>query len=337
MLEEMRRIDTSSIEHLVRIKEEQIVLMGRLEKMDARKDSVSGPVYQRVKRDYESRLVELEREARPLKDQARSEYAKLQTLHRTIEARLQAAQLDREELVFRHELEEITDDDFTRRLADCEGLLAERQQELEESAALRGRFLEAFQSEAELEAEATIETGTPQEEPPPPDATPFVPLAPDPPPDATAMISIPAEVSGDETYVNAPPADDATQLTGAPLPPPEATQMVSIPSEQAPPPGATMILSAPRLVLLAGDTPSDEHPLRPDTTLIGRSVHAHVRVQQTSVSRQHAQITLSDDGYHLIDLGSENGTLVNGSRVGEHLLVDGDVIQVGNQKLVFRT
>ena len=53
------------------------------------------------------------------------------------------------------------------------------------------------------------------------------------------------------------------------------------------------------------------------------------------MSRKHAEIRPSGDGYVVVDLGSTNGTRVNGATVGERQLGDGDVIAVGTTRLRF--
>lgn len=63
--------------------------------------------------------------------------------------------------------------------------------------------------------------------------------------------------------------------------------------------------------------------------VIGRDDRCDVVIPDRQVSRQHASITLRDDGYILKDLGSKNGTFVNGREVdGPHALQDGDEIQI---------
>lgn len=69
------------------------------------------------------------------------------------------------------------------------------------------------------------------------------------------------------------------------------------------------------------------------TTVLGRSPEAGLMLPDTGVSRRHCQ--LEDDV--LTDLGSRNGTYVNGHRVTTHQLRDGDRITVGTTDLVFRT
>ncbi|MGE5235542.1 MAG: hypothetical protein ACM3O7_04225, partial [Acidobacteriota bacterium] len=71
MLEELQHIDTSAIDELKAIKQEQEVLQQRLAKMDDKKGAVSQAVYDRVKSDYQTRHRKLEERARPLKDNAR--------------------------------------------------------------------------------------------------------------------------------------------------------------------------------------------------------------------------------------------------------------------------
>jgi hypothetical protein len=74
-------------------------------------------------------------------------------------------------------------------------------------------------------------------------------------------------------------------------------------------------------------------PLRDDVTLIGRGRHVHVRLDDASVSKLHAQIVSRSPYYYVEDLGlSRNGTRVNGRPVGRRLLEDGDVVTFGTAR-----
>lgn len=68
---------------------------------------------------------------------------------------------------------------------------------------------------------------------------------------------------------------------------------------------------------------------------IGRLSECTVTLADTNVSRTHVEIRPHANGYKLIDLGSTNGTKVNGARVREHVLSDTDVIEVGVTPIVF--
>ncbi|MGQ9590409.1 MAG: protein kinase domain-containing protein [Planctomycetota bacterium] len=74
-----------------------------------------------------------------------------------------------------------------------------------------------------------------------------------------------------------------------------------------------------------------------ERAVLGREEGVECRIQSRGVSRRHARIELREGAYYLEDLGSRNGTAVNGSAVrGEVKLEDGDRIQVGEEVLEFR-
>ena len=67
---------------------------------------------------------------------------------------------------------------------------------------------------------------------------------------------------------------------------------------------------------------------------IGRGAESDVIVDNTAISRQHTSIQLRDDSYMLTDLGSLNGTFVNGERIGDTVFVSNrDDIKLGKFKL----
>ncbi len=72
-----------------------------------------------------------------------------------------------------------------------------------------------------------------------------------------------------------------------------------------------------------------------DTTVIGRHAECQIALDDRKVSRRHAEIRPDGDEFRLVDLGSTNGTEVNGSAVTEHVLADGDTIKVGDTALRF--
>ena len=68
----------------------------------------------------------------------------------------------------------------------------------------------------------------------------------------------------------------------------------------------------------------------------GRLPECTVSFDDSNVSRQHAEIRPEGDGFVLADLGSTNGTKVNGARITRHRLVDGDRIIFGATVIEFR-
>jgi len=82
--------------------------------------------------------------------------------------------------------------------------------------------------------------------------------------------------------------------------------------------------------------PSGErHVLTAPVTTIGRMADCELPVGDPNISRRHAEVRAQGSGFVLHDLGSTNGTRVNGVVVAEHVLRDGDVITLGGTRLTF--
>lgn len=78
-----------------------------------------------------------------------------------------------------------------------------------------------------------------------------------------------------------------------------------------------------------------EIPLDKERVTIGRRPHNDIQIENLAVSSEHARIvTILNDSF-LEDLGSTNGTLVNGNPVKKHILQSNDVIEIGKYKLKF--
>jgi len=88
-----------------------------------------------------------------------------------------------------------------------------------------------------------------------------------------------------------------------------------------------LVLSGPRLGhrLVLGDAPVD----------VGRGSAAGLILDADSVSRKHARIERFGGGHKIVDLGSTNGTYVNGVRIKEQILKDGDRIGIGKALLKY--
>lgn len=120
-----------------------------------------------------------------------------------------------------------------------------------------------------------------------------------------------------------------------------ASLFASAADEPTPPrtrlPGPASRSPPPRLILkgLAGDL--TEYPLSDVNNVLGRSTSASVRLADREVSRKHSQIDHEDEDYILRDLGSSNGTFLNGKRIfGPSKLKDGDEVVIGTSKMEFR-
>lgn len=99
------------------------------------------------------------------------------------------------------------------------------------------------------------------------------------------------------------------------------------------------------------DVNGTRHPLPPPSTVVGRGSDADVRINDPGISRRHVEFLVGlapmtqtgGAGYRAAvpaisvrDLGSTNGMLVNGERVGHAHLGDGDTVRIGNTTLTVR-
>jgi len=98
---------------------------------------------------------------------------------------------------------------------------------------------------------------------------------------------------------------------------------------------AGMSLMNPRLILIAGGTEGRVIELTDGELTIGRDASNSVPLQDRSVSRRHCALRRQGDDYRVVDLGSHNGTFVNGVPVNDHVARHGDRLQVGKTAFIF--
>ncbi|MBS2020797.1 MAG: FHA domain-containing protein [Deltaproteobacteria bacterium] len=93
--------------------------------------------------------------------------------------------------------------------------------------------------------------------------------------------------------------------------------------------------SVPRLILHGPNGPAGEYPLGTNNVL-GRSTGASVRLADREVSRKHSELDFEGGQWVVKDLGSSNGTYVNGKRIfGPTALKEGDEVLIGTSRMTF--
>ena len=155
---------------------------------------------------------------------------------------------------------------------------------------------------------------------------------------------------------SAPPGPGGPQGPGAPMPPQQPPYPAG-PGPAAPPalgptpynqggaPSAPADIrssingnpqtAGPQLLIIGGNNRGREYPLHFGDNSIGRGVDNDVILADIAVSRKHTIVCWENGQFILRDLGSGNGTLYNGKRVDNHLLRDGDQLELGNTLLRF--
>src|SRR5471030_871245 len=90
-----------------------------------------------------------------------------------------------------------------------------------------------------------------------------------------------------------------------------------------------------KLILSVDGQVLKEYQLSKERTLIGRKPHNDIPIDNLAVSGEHAAIiTILNDSF-IEDLGSTNGTMVNGKPVKKHFLQNNDVVEIGKHKLKY--
>ena len=159
-------------------------------------------------------------------------------------------------------------------------------------------------------APKTAPPSTPAPPPPPPPAA-AKPAAPPPPPPAAP-----------------PPPAEATIIT-----PREPKPAAAAPKEEKPKTSGGRKIPIGSLTV---DDGSNVFPLMDDESTIGRDSSNKIAIQDGSISSNHAKITRTNDGFFIEDVGSRNGTFVNGEKASQKVkLNDNDVVRLGKVILTF--
>lgn len=127
-------------------------------------------------------------------------------------------------------------------------------------------------------------------------------------------------------------ADQPADATGTLEPPISSTGPLS------PVNGANIVGVAPgtaMLIVRRGPSEGTSFVLDADVTTLGRGDFADVVLDDVTVSRNHAEVRRTPEGWQLRDVGSLNGTYVNRERIEEVVLAGGDEVQIGKYRFVF--
>ncbi|HEV2784519.1 MAG TPA: FHA domain-containing protein [Actinophytocola sp.] len=124
------------------------------------------------------------------------------------------------------------------------------------------------------------------------------------------------------------PADQDTVAYPSPPQPDDAT-----PAPATPAPVGTAAVTLTRGSGLTGPV---DIPLVADPTVVGRHPDCDIVLADLTISRRHAELRRTGTGFTVTDLGSLNGTYLNGNPVDSARLTDGDHLGIGKYRLVFR-
>jgi len=142
---------------------------------------------------------------------------------------------------------------------------------------------------------------------------------------AAGHVEVDASLGGPQ----AAPPRPARPVTPAAAPAPEIPRGATVPIVPAP-----LRPVAPTPVI---EVEGRRYAINAEEITVGRSSEADIQVDDTGVSRKHTAILRRGDTVYARDLGSTNGTFVNGTRIHEETpLLDGTVVSLGHTRITFR-
>ena len=326
-------INHSLVESATHAMEEWRVIKDRLKRIEEHRGQVTEKVYERVRKDYEERLAGATDSLLEKKEEIDRELGLLETTRSKIEGQLIEHRNKFEEINFRNTLGEFTESEFREaskveqeKIRKFETVLAAVDSNISRYRSIfeddDGLFVRQDESHPEEEISEFSED-----------------------PMLTAMketdAAIPSKEFERETDAANVLLSEESQEdyfssggleTESERPEPtEESGTMKVAVDQIS--GASSM--HPRVLIISGENSGTAYPLK-GLVSFGRAESNTIALRDSKCSRQHAQIQQHGSEFVVEDLNSSNGTFVNGERVSEHVLSNGDEIQIGDTLMQFQ-
>jgi hypothetical protein len=306
----LRAIETAVLGELADVRAEERRVGEFRQRAESKKGSIDPAVWERVVNDYQSRLAALADRAEPLVERARIEYTKLQAVIDRVASERRTAEAHKAEVELRHAVGEVTDVALAEELKGAGSVLDRCARDRAAIDEVRARFVTAFGAEAALDAAF----GTSENE----DTNPAAPIEP-----------------GAEAAVAA--KTKKLPRSAETLPPTGYSTVEAVKRSAGDPGGEGRSFMLPSAGFIVNPTEPAPVEIRlASVNFVGRSRDNHLQLARPGVSRRHAVVSAAGDAFAIKDLSSQNGVFVNGARILEHVLTDGDLVAIGDCTLLFR-
>ena len=308
-------INQELMDAAARAKEEWRVVRDRLAKIEEHKDNVSEVVHQRVLTDYKARIKAVTDAVLDEKKLIDAELASLKETQNNIVKDLEGHRHTLEEIKFRNTLGEFSEEEYQEKAREEQDKISKFETVLSAVNSNIHRYEALFEDEPDLfAAEEPAPAGGAEEVGEVSGLTPIAPTS-EPVTDESGYV---IEEGGTDYFEDTEPDRTSPAIGGAASEGVEAAQA-----------------SGARIVVINGEDAGTAFMLK-GTMSFGRAESSTVTIRDAKVSRQHAQIQQQGSEYILVDLNSSNGTFVNGERIEEHVLSNGDEIEIGDCIMQFQ-
>lgn len=343
-------INQTLLDDTAKLRQERTTIAERLAKIEATRDQVSPQVFERVSGEYRSKFDAITQSLMEKKAEVDRELSTLYETRQKVTANLDVQKTTLEELEFRKQLGEFDDTAFEERAKEAKDKLEKFQKIIEAVTANIQKYETLFADFEPTPLEPSQRTPVATKVPVAQSSAPSKPST-----GATTTIPVKKKAAAaDQPDYNLPPeqsqnyfssADDVSERpTGvAPPPAPPKTQrtQVFVPTQKTASSSGPTSSTSPsirpgvaHLKVIRGAADSPKYALGKETT-IGRAHTNHIVLKEARISRQHAIIRQAGKEFVVEDLQSSNGVYVNGEKMKEHVLSDGDQIQIGDFVMEF--
>lgn len=341
-------INQPLLDETAKLRQERATIAERLAKIEATRDQVSPQVFERVSSEYRGKFNAITQSLMEKKAEVDRELSTLYETRQKVTANLDVQKTALEELEFRKQLGEFDEKEFDDRAKEAKDKLTKFQKIVEAVTGNIQKYEVLFSDFEPTPLEPSQRT---------PVATKIPAASVKSPTSATSTIPVKRKSTADQPDYNLPPeqsqnyfssADDVSERPTGVAPPPAPTvtpksQRTQVYTPEQKPVTGSVSASATSpsvrpgtafLKVIRGAADSPKYPLGKETT-IGRAHTNHIVLKEARISRQHAVIRQAGKEFVVEDLQSSNGVYVNGEKVKEHVLSDGDQIQIGDFAMEF--
>ena len=308
------------------IKQEWEQINKRLEKIKQSKAELSEVVYERVCKDYTEKNSQIHEKLLLKKAEIDRELETLSLTEQKISTQLEQHHHDLEEVKFRNNLGEFTEAEYKEKVktAESKAKKFEAMQSAVESNIKKytAVFADAAEIFSEQELAITEDADSEAEQTAAPKSaeklTSSKPSDTEPLTDDSGYI---IEEEGPDYFSDT--AGGSTETN------------TEVESDKEVEPKKPVAKKGAKLVFINGKDAGTAFHLSKITSL-GRAQSNTISLNDPKASRQHSKVEKKGKNYVVLDLNSSNGTLVNGEKVKEHVLANGDELQVGDAILQFQ-
>lgn len=327
-------INQQLLEDATRARESWRVIRDRIAKIEENRSQVSDAVYKRVKSDYSERLDQATDEVMRKKADIDREIAILAETRKKVEGQLAEHSAKLEEIKFRNTLGEFTEEEYQSLARTEQEKIGKFETVQNAVAGNMRRYQSVFEDEPELGG-TTLPPSEPEEEEEEEvsEAGEVTGLTPPHggPPDLSEETGPDIRPEEGPDYFGA----EAEQETDADKTNPELEESATAKATSSPASRPRVETPKARVVIISGDEAGAAYPLK-GVVSIGRAESNTISLRDAKVSRQHAQIQQQGEEFVVLDLNSSNGTYVNGQKVEEYVLANGDEITIGDYVMQFQ-